>query len=103
MRAILERSNSMAENSEKKANRNISKMIMVIVIVSFFGYIPHTLAKTLDDFQAFDKQILNYINYASLVMMYSVKSCGVFAFYFFNKEYRRIVDRVFHRIFFCFH
>jgi hypothetical protein len=83
-------SKAIVRTREEIANRNITRMIILMLLVYYFGYLPYTLRLMFKYANLFNQDFMNcFIIFAVIARDLSV-GCTIFIYYKCNKEYHKL-------------
>ncbi|CAF0944230.1 unnamed protein product [Brachionus calyciflorus] len=98
-KAIKYMRNNELNSNEKKANRNLTVMVITLGFFNSICYIPNSTAYIMQ--QIFDNNHIFYRVFlvCSNTIFLCIQSSDIFVYYFFNKYYRRIFNKYLIKIF----
>jgi hypothetical protein len=71
------------------ASRNITKMVLFMLLIYYIGYLPFLLYSVLIYISFPQNTILKIFSYFAILSKESSKSITIFIYYSFNKEYKK--------------
>lgn len=92
--------NSEVKKKSKNVSKNVTRMVIVSSLMNALLQIPHSAY--------YIKQSLDYNNFKFMnenfhavveLLLYSLPSLDIFCYYFFNRLFRKVLNRYFKNIF----
>lgn len=91
------RENDQDSNNEKRASRNITIMVLFVSFLFCIGNIPNSIVFVFQQFVDNNGIFYRTFSVSANLFLFASQGCDIFVYYFFNKQYKKILKGFFYR------